>query len=85
MKLLQVTGLFSAPAVPSPAREAAALEEDSGVCAAIPMMPSVEAEQTPMPVVPSEVVPYADFLEHRRRRHGAASELAPQDADARGE
>ena len=83
MKLPQVTGLFSPPAVPCLAREADALE-DSGLTEEIPMMPSVEPEQTPMPVVPSEVVPYADFLEHHRRRYGAASELAPPDAEASG-
>ncbi len=85
MKLPHVTGPFNPTAVPSPARVVDDFEDDSGVRAAIPMMPSVETEQTPMPVAPSEVVPYADFLEHRRRRHGAASELARPDAEASGE
>ena len=62
------------PAVPNPAREDAAFEDDSGLSPAI-SRPPVEPEQLPMPVRPSEViVPYADFLEHRRWRHGAASE-----------
>ena len=82
MKLPPVARLFNPPAVPSPAREADAREEDNGVTAAIPMMPSVEPDETPMPVAPSEVVPYADFLEHRRRRYGAASDLGRPDAEA---
>jgi hypothetical protein len=73
------------PAVPNPAREDSDLQEDSGFSPAIPM-PSVEPEQLPVPVGPSEViVPYADFLEHRRRRHGAASELPQQAVEASGE
>lgn len=72
------------PAVPNPAREDAALEEDSGLSPAIPR-PSVEPEPLPVPVRPPEViVPYADFLEHRKRRHGAASELAEQAVEASG-
>jgi hypothetical protein len=70
------------PAVPNPAREDAAFEEDSLLSPAI-SRPSVEPEQLLVPVRPSEViVPYADFLEHRRRRHGAASELAPPAVEA---
>ena len=72
------------PAGPNPSREDSALEEDSGLSPSIPGR-SVEPEHLPVPDRPSEViVPYADVLEHRKRRHGVVSEPAPQALEASG-
>ncbi len=66
------------PAVPCPAP---ALQEDSDVSPAMPSQP-VEADEPAPPVTPVRVVvPFGDFLERRKERYGAASEVARQDAE----
>ena len=73
MKLPQLSELLNPQAVPCAIAQETALQEDSGLSATT-LRPAVGPEEPPLAVAqPNVLVPYADFLEHRRRRYGAAS------------
>ena len=72
MKLPQLSELLKAQAVPCAAAQETDLQEDSGLSTT--MLRPAGPEEPPLAVAePNVLVPYADFLEHRRRRYGAAS------------
>ena len=72
MKLPQLSELLNPQAVPCAAALETDLQEDSDLSATI-LRPD-GPEEPPLTVAePNVLVPYADFLEHRRRRYGAAS------------